>query len=71
MNKDKNLIKRATVAWHTAETTHICLPILATDGTHLAVVPFYREGLDWVAKVPHRDMEEIVKLAEEFNKERS
>ena len=65
---DNELIKRAKVAWHNNKTDFILLPIYSTDGTQLLDIAFYKEGREWVGRLRHENMVELVQAAEEHNK---
>lgn len=68
---DDDLIRRAKIAWHNNETKHIGLPIFSTNGTHLLDIDFYKEGHEWVGRVRHEDMVELVRIAEMLRKEKN
>lgn len=66
---DNELIKRAKIAWHNNKTDFILLPIYSTDGTQLLDIAFYKEGHEWVGRLRHEDMIELVRAAGVHRKE--
>jgi hypothetical protein len=63
---DNDLIRRAKIAWHNNETQYIALPIYSTSGVQLLDISFYKEGHEWVGRLSHKDMVEVVKIAEQL-----
>ena len=68
---DDDLIRRAKIAWHNNDTQHIALPIYSTSGAHLLDIAFYKEGHEWVGRLSHEDMVELVRVAEVLRKEKN
>jgi hypothetical protein len=66
---DNDLIRRAKIAWHNNETQYIALPIYSTSGVNLVDISFYKEGNEWVGRLRHEDMVELVRTAEVLRKE--
>ena len=66
---DNDLIRRAKIAWHNNDIQFVALPIYSTNGTHLVDISFYKEGHDWVGRIRHEDMSEVVRMAEQLRKE--
>jgi hypothetical protein len=67
---DNDLIRRAKIAWHNNETRFIALPIYSTSGVQLLDISFYKEGNEWVGRVRHEDMVELVRIAEQLREEK-
>jgi hypothetical protein len=63
---DNDLIRRAKIAWHDNDTKCIALPIYSTSGVPLVEISFYKEGHDWVGRIRHEDMSEVVRMAEQL-----
>ena len=63
---DNDLIRRAKIAWHNNDTQYIALPIYSTSGTQLLDISFYKEGHEWVGRLRHEDMVEVVRIAEQL-----
>lgn len=68
---DDDLIRRAKIAWHNNTTQHIALPIYSTSGAHLLDIAFYKEEHEWVGRISHEDMVELVRVAEVLRKEKN
>ena len=66
---DNDLIRKAKIAWHDNDTQFISLPIYSTNGTHLVDISFCKEGHEWVGRIRHEDMTEVVRMAEQLRKE--
>lgn len=66
---DNDLIRRSKIAWHDNDTQCIALPIYSTSGVPLIEISFYKEGHDWVGRIRHEDMSEVVRMAEQLRKE--
>lgn len=66
---DNDLIRRAKIAWHNNKTDFILLPIYSTDSTWLLDIAYYKEGNEWVGRIRHEDMVDLVRLAEQLRKE--
>ena len=66
---DNDLIRRAKIAWHNNKTDFILLPIYSTDSTWLLDIAYYKEGNEWVGRIRHEDMVDLVHLAEQLRKE--
>ena len=66
---DNDLIRRAKIAWHNNETQYIALPIYSTSGVNLVDISFYKEGNEWVGRLRHEDMVELIRTAEALRKE--
>jgi hypothetical protein len=66
---DNDLIRRAKIAWHNNETRFIALPIYSTSGVQLLDISFYKEGHEWVGRLRHEDMVELIRTAEVLRKE--
>jgi hypothetical protein len=66
---DNDLIRRAKIAWHNNETQYIALPIYSTSGVQLLDISFYKEGHEWVGRLRHEDMVELIRTAEALRKE--
>jgi hypothetical protein len=66
---DNDLIRRAKIAWHNNDTKCIALPIYSTSGVPLVEISFYKEGHDWVGRIRHEDMSEVVRMAEQVREE--
>jgi hypothetical protein len=67
---DNDLIRRAKIAWHNNETQYIALPIYSTSGVQLLDISFYKEGHEWVGRLRHEDMVELIRTAEVLRKEK-
>jgi hypothetical protein len=63
---DNDLIRRAKIAWHNNDTQYIALPIYSISGVQLMDISFYKEGKEWVGRVRHEDMVEVVRIAEQL-----
>lgn len=63
---DNDLIRRSKIAWHDNDTQCIALPIYSTSGVPLIEISFYKEGRDWVGRIRHEDMTEVVRMAEQL-----
>jgi hypothetical protein len=63
---NNDLIRRAKIAWHNNNTEFIALPIYSTGGVQLLDISFYKEGNEWVGRVRHEDMVEVVRIAEQL-----
>ena len=63
---DNDLIRRAKIAWHNNNTEFIALPIYSTGGVQLLDISFYKEGHEWVGRLRHEDMVEVVRIAEQL-----
>jgi hypothetical protein len=61
---DAQLIKKSKIAWHDDKMRFILLPIYATEGTHLLDIGFEKEGHEWVGRIHHDQMVELVQAAE-------
>ena len=68
---DDDLIRRAKIAWHNNTTPFIALPIYSTSSAHLLDIAFYKEGHEWVGRLSHEDMVELVRVAEVLRKEKN
>jgi hypothetical protein len=66
---DNDLIRRAKIAWHNNDTQYIALPIYSTSGVNLVDISFYKEGNEWVGRLRHEDMVELIRTAEALRKE--
>jgi hypothetical protein len=67
---DNDLIRRAKIAWLDNETRFIDLPIFSMNGFKLLDISFYKEGHQWVGRVNHEDMVELVRIAEQLREEK-
>jgi len=61
----QELIRRSLIAWHNDNGKYIYVPIYSANGVLMRDIAFRKEDGEWVGKLIHADMVEMIKYAEE------
>jgi len=62
---EQELIRRSQVAWYDDTGKYIYVPIYSASGVLMREIAFRKEDDEWIAKLSHADMVELIKYAEE------
>ena len=62
---EQELIRRSLIAWHDHSGKYIHVPIYSANGVLMREIAFRKEDGEWVGKLIHADMVELIKCAEE------
>jgi hypothetical protein len=62
---EQELIRRSQVAWYDNTGKYIYVPIYSANGVLMREIAFRKEDGEWVGKLIHADMVEMIKCAEE------
>ena len=62
---EQELIRRSLIARHDDNGKYIYVPIYSANGALMREIAFRKEDGEWVGKLIHADMVELIKCAEE------
>jgi hypothetical protein len=61
---EQELIRRSQVAWYDNTGKYIYVPVYSASGVLMREIAFRKEDGEWVGKLIHADMVELIKYAE-------
>ena len=62
---EQELIRRSQVAWYDNTGKYIYVPVYSGDGIPMRDIAFRKEGEEWVGRLSHDGMVEMIQFAEE------